>query len=313
MPITSSSRGYTAGKYGFEMDSLHAGWLHSAEGGHATSDVVQEKLGPDHIIRKHIGGVKYEDITIACGTGMSKGFYQWIKDSFDHKHTRQNGAIIAADYDYKEHSRLTFTHGLITEVGFPALDAASKDAAKMTIKISPEVTRQTVSQGGGQSIAGDKYSIDARVQKQWLPANFRLRIDGLEEPCSRVNKIEAIVVKQKVIENPVGEMRDYEKEPAYLEIPNLVITFPESHAKPFYDWHESFVIRGENGDEKEKGGTLEYLSPDLKTILFTITFKHLGIFKLTPDKVESGNEQIRRLKAEMYCEDLSFDYKSAWA
>lgn len=313
MPITANKRGYTAGKYGFEMDSMHAGWLHSAEGGHATSDVVQEKLGPDHIIRKHIGGVKYEDISISCGTGMSRGFYEWIKKSFNHQHARENGAIIAADYDYKEHSRLTFTNGLVTEIGFPALDAASKDAAKMTIKISPEYTRQTVSQGGGPSIAGGKYSIDATVQKKWLPANFRLRIDGMEEPCSRVNKIEAIVVKQKVIENPVGELRDYEKEPAYLEIPNLVITFPESHAKPFYDWHESFVIKGENGDDKEKGGTLEYLTPDLHTPLFTITFKHLGIFKLTPDKVESGNEQIRRLKAEMYCEDMEFKYDSAWA
>jgi hypothetical protein len=44
-----------------------------------------------------------------------------------------------------------------------------------------------------------------------------------------------------------------------------------------------------------------------------LTFQHLGIFKLTPDKVESGNEQIRRVKAEMYCENITFDYKASWA
>jgi len=310
MPITE--RGQTAGKYAIELDGITAGWVQNVEGGHATSDVVTEKLGSDHLARKHIAGVKYEDITVNCGTGMSKAFYQWIKDSFDHKHSRKNGAVIAANYDFKEVTRLTFTNALVTEIGYPALDAASKDAAKMTIKIAPEYTRWTQQAGGGQSISG-KYANDAKVQKKWLPANFRLKIDGLEIPCSKVNKIEAIVVKQKVTENPVGELRDYQKEPAHVEIPNLVITFPDSHSKEFYDWHEDFVIKGNNGQDKEKGGTLEYLTPNLQEVLFTLTFSNLGIFKCTPEKVEAHSENIRRTKAEMYCEDIKFEYKAAWA
>lgn len=312
MPITSDKRGYVAGKYAVELDGINAGWIWSSEGGHAVADVVNEKLGPDSIVKKHIAGVKYEDLSVTCGTGMSKGFYEWIKASFDHNYTRKNGAIIAADYNYKEHSRLTFFNALITEVGMPALDAASKDAAKMTLKFAPEYTRTTTTTGG-PSVAGGKYGINAGIQKKWLPANFRLKIDGLDEACTRVNKIEALVVKQKVIEHAVGELRDYEKEPAHLEIPNLVITFPESHSKQFYDWHESFVIKGQNGDDKEKGGTLEYLTPALDQVLFTLTFDHLGIFKLTPEKVESGSENIRRLKAEMYCENIKFQYNQAWA
>jgi len=181
------ARAFGAGKYGCELDGIMAGWLHSAEGGHATSDVVTEKLGPDHIARKHIGGVKYEDITVTCGTGMSKAFYNWMKDSFDHKHSRKNGAIIAANYDFKELTRLTFYNGLITEVGMPALDAASKDAAKMTIKFAPEYTRFSASVGGGATISG-KYASDAKIQKKWLPANFRLKIEGLEVPCVKVTR-----------------------------------------------------------------------------------------------------------------------------
>lgn len=308
--LLKEGRSSVAGKYGLEIDGINAGWVMSAEGGHATSDVVQEKLGPDHIIKKHIAGVKYEDISISVGTGMSKGFYGWMKDSFDHKYSRKNGAIIAADYGYKELSRLTFTNALITEVGFPALDAASKDAAKMTIKFSPEYTRQTLSKGGGGTIA-NKYANKQDVQKKWLPSNFRLKIDGLD--CTKVNKVEAITVKQKVVENPVGELRDYQKEPAHLEIPNLVVTFPESHSDEFYKWHEDFVIKGNNGDDKEKGGSLEFLTPNLSEVLFTVTFEHLGIFKCTPEKVEAGSENIRRIKAEMYCEDMKFEYKASWA
>jgi phage tail-like protein len=311
MAITADGRGFVAGKWGIELDGIMAGWLWSAEGGHATLDVVVEKLGADHLQKKHLAGVKYEDLTVTCGTGMSKGFYTWIQDSFDHKYSRKNGAVMAADYNYKEHSRLTFTNALITEIGMPALDAASKDAAKMTIKFSPEYTRQTTTTGG-PSLAG-KFPIKADIQKKWLPANFRLRIDGLEDACKRVNKIEALVVKQKVVEHAVGEERDYQKEPAVVEVPNLVITFPESHSKDFYAWHESFVIKGQNGEDQEKGGSLEYLTPDLKTVLYTLNFHHLGIFKLTPEKVESGSEQIRRLKAEMYCEDIKFNFGQSWA
>jgi phage tail-like protein len=307
MPITSDKRGFIAGKFGIELDGIMAGWVASVEGGHATSDVVVEKIGVDHLAKKHLAGVKYEEISLSCGTGMSKGFYDWIKASFDHKYQRKNGAIITANYDYQEISRITFMNALPTEIGFPALDASSKDAAKMTIKLKPETTRYATGGTGGPTAS--TYKIDASVQKKWLPANFRLKIDGTD--CTRVNKIEAIVVKQKTVENPVGELRDYEQEPASVEIPNLVITLAESHSKEFADWHKSFVIDGANGEDKEKGGTLEYLAPDLKTVLFTLTFDHLGIFKLTPEKVEAGSEQIRRVKAEMYCEDIKFAYAGA--
>jgi len=310
MPL--SARGFVAGHYALELDGVAGGWLHSAEGGHATSDVVIEKLGPDHIARKHISGVKYEDITLIFGTGMSKGCYQWIKDSLDYKYSRKGGAVIACNYDHKEISRLTWYHGLISEVGLPACDAGSKDAAKMTVKLSPETTRTTTQAGGGKSVAG-AFPVNSVVQKKWLPSNFRIRIDSLEEPCTKVNKIEAITVKQKNVENAVGEMRDYEKEPANLEIPNLVITVPESHADPFYKWHEDFVIKGNAGDGAEKNGALEFLTPNLQEVLFVLTFGHLGIFKMTPDKVESHNEGIRRIKIEMYCETMHFDYKAAWA
>ena len=41
-------------------------------------------------------------------------------------------------------------------------------------------------------------------------------------------------------------------------------------------------------------------------MLLTLNFAGLGIFKLTPEKVEAGSENIRRIKAEMYCESIEF-------
>src|SRR5262249_11109419 len=213
-------RAYTAGHFALELDGVAAGWLHSAEGGHATAGAAIEAAGSARTASapmaaakgKHLAGVKYEDITVSCGAGMSRNFYEWVKDSLDHKHVRKDGAIHSCDYDAKAASTLEFAHGLITEVGFPALDAASKDAARMTIRISPEVARQAPKPAGGDRCSA---APAAAKQKMWLPANFRLRIEGVD--CTRVNKIEAITVKQKVVENPTGELRDYQKEPAKLE------------------------------------------------------------------------------------------------
>lgn len=305
MPIlvgaTADGRSYVSGRFALELDGVFAGWIYSAEGGHAVGEVATELVGSTRIPMKHIGAVKYEDITIEVGASMSKAVYDWVSASLMGQAVRKNGAIIAADFNGRELNRMTFSNALITEIGMPALDAASKDAAKMTIKFRPELTRQ-VRKGGAQlpgTNVGTKH-------KQWLPSNFRLKIDGLDAPVSRVNKIEALTIKQKIVTDSIGDGRDPQKEPTSLEFPNLVITFPEGYGDPFYAWHQDFVIAGRNGQEQEKGGTLEYLAADGKTVLFTLTFKHLGIFKLTPDKAESGSEQLRRLKAEMFCEDIEF-------
>jgi hypothetical protein len=138
-------------------------------------------------------------------------------------------------------------------------------------------------------------------------------IDGLDQACARVNKIEALTVKQKNVDEPVGQLRDYPKEPASIEVPNLVFTFPENNGQQVIDWHKQMVIEGINGQNMEKGGTLEYLTPDLKEVIFKITFTNMGIFKLTPDKAEAQNETIRRLKAELYCEEMKFEYVNAAA
>jgi len=308
-PAGIPQRSYTAGKYGIELDGQFAGWIESTEGGDATSDVVLEKVGPDNIQHKHLAGAKYEEITLNCGIGMSRGFYDWIKASFDKKFMRKNGAIIVSDYNFKPISRLQWTNGLITEVGFPACDAASKGNARMTVKILPEFTRMGAAAQGALPTPGQK------VQKRLSPANFRLQIAGCPTACAHVNKIEALTVKFAQIQNQEGRMRDYTAAPAHFDVPNLAITTAEAQAAEFYQWHQDFVIQGHNTRDKERGGTLEFLAPDLRESLFTLTFRGLGIFKLAPEKVEVGREAIGRVKAEMYCEDIGFAYGGgvAWA
>jgi phage tail-like protein len=290
------TRGYTSARYALELDGVVAGWLQTAEGGDATADVVQEKLGPDRVVRKHLGAVRYEEITVTCGTGMSKAFYDWIANTLTGKYARKNGAVIATDLNGKPVARLEFFNGLIESIGFPALDGASKNTAFLTIKIAPEYTR--TSKASGKAVAQPAPA----VQKGWIASNFRLTIPGLD--CSKVSRIEAVTVKQELADDEIGETRDYQREPGALEIPNLAVTLAEATAQTWRDWFEDFVIRGNSGADREKTGQVDFLSHDLKTVLFAVTFNGLGIFKLARVASSANAEVIARLKAELYCEEV---------
>jgi phage tail-like protein len=303
MAITVERSGF---QYAIELDGAFAGWVREVSGGDATADVITEKIGPDWVVRKHIGSARYEDITINCGAGMSKGFYEWIGKMLTNQSSRKNGAIVMTDYNYAPVSRLEFSNALLSDVAFPALDAAAKDPARMTIKIAPEYTRL---KKGGSSSAPLKSDAAPRAQKQWVSSNFRLTIDAVD--CSRVSKIDAITIRQVVAENSVGQLRDPENFPTHLDIANLAVTVAESGAQDFYNWHEDFVVKGNAGQDGEKNATIEMLSTDLKTVLFTLTLKHLGIYRLAQERSEPSGDAVRRLRAEMYCEETQFDYSGA--
>lgn len=294
-------RSYSAGKFALELDGQFVGFLKSADGGFPKGEVVTELVGPSSPFpSKHLTSLKYQDIAIQCDPSLPKPLFDWISAALNKSYVRKNGAIITADFDYKERSRLQFNQALISEIGLPACDAASKDAGFLTVTFGPEFT--TPSAGKGVSVTG---AVGSKQQKNWSSGNFRLRIQGLEDACKSVSKIEALVIKQTLAQNQVGEMRDYQKEPAKMEFSNLVITVAESQAGPFYAWFEDFAVKGNNGQDRERPGILELLAPDLKEVLLTVNFSNLGIFSFAPDKQMAGGDAIRRVKVEMYCERLT--------
>ena len=303
----ATDRAYVGSNFAMEVDGINAGIISSVSGGLATADVISENMGVTSYVPKHLGNVTYPDISFKCGTAMSKGFYDWIKASFDMNLQRKNGAVITTDFNYKEMARMSFFNALITKIAFPALDASSKDAAQMDLSIGVEKTTYQTSPAG--SISG-KYPIYSDKQKRWTCANFRLKIDGLDDVCKATSKIDSISLTQSTALNAVGELRDTQKEPASLAVPDLVITAHEHKADALYAWHKSFVIDGTCDEKAEKTGTLEFLTTDLKTVMFTLTFEHLGIYKIEPDGASVSSEDLRKVKATMYCEHMKFEYNS---
>ncbi len=163
-----NSHGYATGHFALELDGVVVGWVSGVEGGSLKQDVVTTKLSDDHIIKKSIGGIKYSDISLRCGLGMSAKVYDWIKAEVAGDYTRHIGAIVATDFNNKTIQRLEFQSALISEVEFPSMDASSKDAVYMNLKISPESTKFVdVTNGaalqpakGPETVAGRQFQID---------------------------------------------------------------------------------------------------------------------------------------------------------
>lgn len=294
LAAAADSRAYVAGTSALELDGQFIDFLKSAEGGFPKAEVTLEPTGPNQFVKKHIGQPKYQDIAIQCDPAMPKPLYDWIAATLAMNYVRKNGAIITADYNRVEQSRLQFNNALITEFGIPTCDAASKEIAYLTVKFAPEFTTPQAGKGG--IVAGS-----ITKSRGWSPSYFRLTIPGLD--CSKVSKIEALTIKQTTMQNAVGQMRDYQKEPGKLEFPNLVISLAEASAGTFYAWFQDMVIKGNSGDNNEKAGTLEFLDPTMKGSLLMVYFNHLGIFGFTPEPANA--DTIKRVKVEMYCEQIT--------
>ena len=300
---TAAGRSYAAANFGLTLDGVQVGMMKSVEGGSATAIVVSEKAGPDQVAKKHLSGVKYENISIATGLD-SKPLNDWIAATMKGSSQRKNGSILEADFDRKVRAEREFFNALIAGVTFPTLDASSKDAAFMTIQIAPEYTR--VKGGSGATISG---AMDAKSQKRWTPASFRFEMDGLDG--GKVNRIESFTVGQQAAESPVGEARDYEKAPARLEFPNLKITMAATGAQTWDAWHDDFVIKGNAGDDREKNGAVVYLDQSTREELGRVNLFNCGIFRLAPVNAEAGRETTARMAAELYCERMDFVPKNS--
>lgn len=287
-------RSYAVENFALTLDGAQCGFVKSVKGGDTVAPVVQEAVGPSFFVKKHIGAPAVEDFVAEIGFAMAQDVYDWIAASWKMNYARKDGSVVAADQNLQARSERQFFNALLTETTIPALDASSKDAAYLTIKFSPEYTRTRKGSG--------KLAVPAAKQKLFLPANFRLELDGLD--CTHVSKIDAFTVKQTVVRDTIGDARDFTEEPGKLEFPNLRVTMAETGIATWETWFEDFVVKGNNDDSKEKSGAIVFLAPDLKSELGRVKLFNVGIFALRGAAQQAHDESARRVIAELYCERM---------
>ena len=269
----------------------------SIEGGTIRGSVVTEKTG-----KKHLANVQVEPIRAKCNVG---DFSTLINSALANptQLQRVNGTIYTADLNGKVVASRDFLNAILTEVDFAALDPTSKEPASMTIVLEAEQVRET---GGGKMLppmsggpGGSKGATGAGVAR-----GFTIDIPGVD--AKRVVKLDAITVARKVSENPVGEMRDYQKTPGNWDVSNIAFTVPQSDAASLVKWHEDFVIKGICDDGHEKSMTITAIDATAKP-LYTLNFGNVGIIAIAPTPMQSGTDQIAQMRAELYAETMTLN------
>lgn len=259
--------------------------LTSASGGFAEADVIVQALGTSPFPRKHIGTPRYDDIAVAFSPAQCSPLFDSIEGFLSFNYQRKDGEILVADGRGKVQRRIRFIDGLLTSVTLPATGAIGADAS-IGVVMAVEWSRF--------DFPGGRVSLPA-VQAPSGPLGTSLALAGL--PAVDV-RTEPITIATAVSDDP-GDTRDYLTEPGSLEVPNLVFFVPDADRDPFLAWYDDFIIRGNNGPDNEKTGSLVYLSPNRQQLV-TLELRGVGIAGL-----RSGDDGTWEVK--LYAEEMEIE------
>ena len=297
------TRPYSGAHFALTLGTDDMGLLRSIDGGGIKADVMTSTYGGgsvDALQRtSQLGKFKFDDIKVQVGMALSQPFYNWISEFFVGKGTRRDGAIIAADFSYHERARREFKDALIKEITFPALNASDKNPAYMSVAIAAEQIAFVA--GDGNALPPPSKQSE---QLLWTSCNFHFTLDGFDDACRRVSKVESFTIKQTIIEQHVGGQLYPTKMPSRIEFPNISFSVPEADAAPLFKQFTSTTMAGVT---TPIGGSLEILDAGGHT-LCTITLAGVQIIAATPDNSNSTSEDIKQVKFEITTESMSLAY-----
>ena len=289
-------RTFTASRADLLFGKKDVGALQSVEGGWVSAAVVvSPPAAPPYYGKKHLANARYDDIELELPLGMDPLVYDWINDTWGGLHPRKTGAIQLADGSNTVQRERAFQNALITETTIPACDASSKDLGAITVKLAPEIVRQT--KGGGEKLG------TAPKQTRWLLSSFRFAIDGLD--ATKVVAVGPFTVKQVAQDSSFGETREALLT-TKLDFGPLPVTIVESAAATWEAWADDFIVNGNNSDPHEKSAVLGLMAADLKTYLAHVDFFNVGIFRYEDAPVGMDKEGAKHVIAHLYCERAEF-------
>ena len=192
-------------------------------------------------------GVEAQEVWIDPAPGPPLA--AWLDEVVTGKDTRHDATLVTCDAAGKCTSTTTKSAQLASVTFPPFLGAGEKNPAFVTVRFAKD-------EPGWPSDVAAPTSFN---QKQTVS----IVLGKITVPAERVEEL--------TVYNPNDA-----GYPAHLEIPNLVFTVSESHAGEVYNWHQDFVVQGDNEEATEKSGAIAYADPPA-AIGFTIVGKTIGL------------------------------------
>lgn len=283
-----AQRAYQARSASVQINGKSIGTVQSVDGGYAVGDVVADQVGPDNVTMKHISNIHFVPLTIRSDVSdLDDVAIQALASP-----ARMDAVVTLQSFDMKAGSTTTLTNALVTRIAFPDLDAASREPLYMEVELTPELIRRTDGGGAAESKMGLR-------QKKLLRSNYRIDIPGLE--TKRVTSVTGLTLTRPLSADAVGLTREIAKAPMRWNTSNVVLTVSGADEKSWQAWADDFLLKGNNGQEKEKTIEIHLLAPDLKSEVLLLRGSGVGLVSLRP-ATGATNDPMQRLEAELYVE-----------
>jgi hypothetical protein len=277
--IAPNKRGRASNRYAVELDGRPCGWLTDLAGA-----AVGGELGS--------AAGRYEELTLRCWPAMPRCFYEWVLRSFAPEPGASDGLLVLADDGDRELSRVRWMGGVVTEFATTAIDAASLETAKVALKFSPQRSQR------GEAL-GPSLSAGMTETRRPLPASMPvIQIDGLEEACSHITRVEGLVVRQRIRRSLEEGPTRLEREAQGIYTSPLVLTVPEAKAFGFTRWLEACEAGKSNG----RTATMVLGAPGVG---FTVALQ--GVRPVRIDELPGDDDPRRReLRVELKAREVAF-------
>jgi hypothetical protein len=265
----ANKRGSTSNKYALVLRGLHAGWLTDVAGALAVGELGGEGSG------------RYEELVLRCWPGMPREFFEWVAESFAAQPGTRDGDVILADDGDSEVSRMAFQGGVVTELQLPPFEPGLRDIVKIGLKFSPRASKRTYAGGhlGGETLD---------LRRPTAPTDVELHIDGLEEACSQVRRIEGLTIRQ-VIDRSRREEGTPVKRTGAPSVTPLTIVLAESKAQGFERWLEAC----QSGRSDGRAATLTLGSQAVGFTLVLRQARPISIIEEPGDGSEGRRREVR--------------------
>ncbi len=281
LPIAPTRRGRSSNRYAVELEGRPSGWLTDLAGA-ASGGELGSPTG------------RYEELTLRCWPAMPRGFYEWVVRSFAAQPEGRDGLLVLADDNDRELSRLRWMGGVVTEFATTAIDAAALEMAKVALKFSPQRSQR------GEALGPDLPPAALETRRPQPASMPGLQIDGLEEVCCHIKRIEGLVVRQRVRRSLAEGGLTVEREAPGIYTSPLVVTLPEGKGQGFMRWREACEAGKSNG----RTATMVLGSP---SVGFTVVLH--GVRPVRIDELpaaDSDDPRRRDLRVELKARDVAF-------
>ncbi len=277
-----TTRSFVAGSFVLDVDGKSQVFVSGIDGGAMVMEAQTEPGAHGAFVKKRPSPPKFDPLELQISpANLSSPLVTWLMGSGASGPTpAANASIAVLDGTFKETSRRAFRNLRVSEVTFPELDAASKDAGNISVEAIAEGVTEAKGSGATSTIPTTK-------NLRWTSSAFTVTVPGVD--ASRVSKVSPITVKF-----PAAGKGD---------VSTFTVTLSEASAESWKKWHADTMAKGASAsDGLEKTVTIDYLPPTLKGSVLKLTLEGVGILSVLP--ADSGADTVRRVKAELYAESI---------